>query len=233
MPMAPPPPASRHPLSTRLWHWVNFACLTILFMSGLNISNAHPQLYWGEWGFDPRAAWLVLPKFPGWATIPGYYSLAEARQWHFLAAWPFAVGLAIYLVVALVRGHFRDFILRRNELRWSTILADIRLHLKFDFTAHYGRFNLLQKFLYIAVLFVGLPLMILTGLTLSPAMGTAWPWLLDIFGGRQSARSIHFIVSWALFAFFVLHVLAVLFSGPIGQIRDMITGGRKPVGESA
>ena len=233
MAMPPPPLPPRHALSTRLWHWVNFACLVILFMSGLNISNAHPQLYWGEWGFDPRTAWLRLPEFPGWMTIPGYYSLAEARLWHFLAAWPFALGLALYLAVALARGHFRDFVLRRSELRWATIVADLRQHLKFDFSAHHGRFNLLQKFLYIAVLFIALPLMIFTGLTLSPAMGTAWPWLLDLFGGRQSARSIHFIVAFGLFAFFVLHVLAVLLSGPIGQLRDMITGGRKVAEEAS
>ena len=226
---APPPrpaPSTRHALSTRIWHWANFAALAILFLSGLNISNAHPRLYWGQWGFDPATAWLRLPEFPSWMTIPGYYSLAEARLWHFLAAWPFAVGLALYLLVALARGHLRDFVLRRRELRWATIAADLRQHLKLDFTPHSGRFNLLQKFLYIAVLFVGLPLMILTGLTLSPAIDAAWPWLLDLFGGRQSARSIHFIVAWALFAFFVLHIVAVLLSGPIGQIRDMITGGR-------
>lgn len=232
MPPPPLPPrqalSTRHAPSTRIWHWVNFACLTILFMSGLTISNAHPRLYWGEWGFAPADAWLILPEFPGWMTIPGTYNLAEARLWHFLAAWPFALGLAIYLVVALVRGHFRDFVLRRSELRWSTIAADLRQHLKFDFTAHHGRFNLLQKFLYIAVLFIGLPLMIFTGLALSPAMDAAWPWLIDVFGGRQSARSVHFLVAWGLLGFLVLHVLAVLLSGPVGQIRDMITGGRSP-----
>ena len=216
----------RHARSTRLWHWLNAVCLFLLFFSGLNISNAHPQLYWGQWGFDPATAWLRLPTFPAWMTIPGYYSLAEARLWHFLAAWPFALGLALYLPVGLLRGHFRDFGLRRDELRWRTIAADLRQHLRLDFTAHYGRFNLLQKYLYILVLFVGLPLMILTGLALSPAMGTAWPWLLDVFGGRQSARSVHFVVAWGLFAFFLLHVLAVLLSGPVGQVRDMFTGGR-------
>ncbi|HUQ13673.1 MAG TPA: cytochrome b/b6 domain-containing protein [Novosphingobium sp.] len=213
-------------MSTRLWHWVNALALFVLFFSGLNISNAHPQLYWGQWGFDPATAWLRLPTFPAWMTIPGYYSLAEARLWHFLAAWPFALGLAIYLVVALWRGYLSDFVLHRDELRWRTIVADVRQHLKLDFTPHFGRFNLLQKYLYILVLFVGLPLMILTGLTLSPSMSTAWPWLLDTFGGRQSARSIHFVVAWGLFGFFVLHVLAVALSGPVGQVRDMIIGGR-------
>jgi thiosulfate reductase cytochrome b subunit len=216
----------RHALSTRIWHWLNAVCLVVLFMSGLNISNAHPQLYWGEWGFDPRTAWLRLPEFPHWATIPGYYSLAEARLWHLLAAWPFAIGFALFLAAALIGGHWRHFVLNRRELRWATIRADLVHHLKLDFTAHDGPFNLLQKYLYILVLFVALPLMIFTGLSLSPAMDSAWPWLLEVFGGRQSARSLHFVLAWGLLVFLVLHILAVLLSSPLKQIRDMITGGR-------
>ena len=216
----------RHTLGTRLWHWVNFAAIFVLFFSGLNISNAHPQLYWGQWGFDPATAWLRLPHFPGWMTIPGYYSLAEARSWHFLAAWPFALGFAAFLLALLFGRHGRDFVLRRRELTAGALREDFARHLKLDFAAHGGAFNLLQKYLYIAVLFIFLPLMILTGLTLAPAMDVAFPWLLDLFGGRQSARSIHFVTAWGLFGFFVLHVAAVLLSGPVGQVRDMITGGR-------
>ena len=67
---------TRHALSTRLWHWVNALSLVVLFMSGLNISNAHPHLYWGEWGFAPEDAWLHVQRFPGWATIPSYQDLA-------------------------------------------------------------------------------------------------------------------------------------------------------------
>lgn len=217
----------RHALGTRVWHWVNVVALFILFFSGLNISNAHPQLYWGQDGFSPADAWLLLPRFPAWMTIPGYYSLAEARLWHFLAAWPFAFGLLFFLVVLPFTRHGRQFRLRREELRLAAIREDIGHHLKLDFDPPPGKsFNLLQKYLYIAVIFVGLPLMVLTGLTLSPGMNAPFAWLLDVFGGRQSARSIHFIVAWGLFAFFVLHILAVLASGPIGQIRDMITGGK-------
>ena len=217
----------RHALGTRLWHWVNVVAIGILFFSGLNISNAHPQLYWGQWGFDPATAWLRLPHFPGWMTIPGYYSLAEARLWHFLAAWPFAFGLLLFMVALPFTRHGRQFRLRREELRLAAIREDIGHHIKLDFDPPPGKsFNLLQKYLYIAVIFIGLPVMILTGLTLSPGLNAAFPWLLDVFGGRQSARSIHFIVAWGLFAFFILHILAVLLSGPIGQVRDMITGGR-------
>lgn len=216
----------RHSLPTRLWHWLNVVAMFVLFFSGLNISNAHPWLYWGHAGFAPGQAWLAVPKFPGWMTIPGYYSLADARLWHFLAAWPFAFGLLAFLAALLVTRHGRDFVLRRRELTASAIREDIAHHIKLDFEPPAGSaFNLLQKYLYILVLFVGLPLMILTGLALSPAMDAAAPWLLDLFGGRQSARSLHFLTAWGLAGFVVLHLAAVLASQPVRQVRDMITGG--------
>ncbi len=216
----------KHRLSTRVWHWVNLLALVILFMSGLNISNAHPHLYWGQWGFEPGRAWLNVIEFPGWATIPGYYNLAAARQWHILFAWVFAVGLLAYLLVALVNGYLRrDIATGRKEWRWSAIRADIAAHLQFDFHHGAGKYNFLQKLAYGVVLFILLPLMIASGMAISPGTDAAFPWLLDVFGGRQSARSIHFIVAWSLFGFFILHVVLVLLSGPIGQLRDMITGG--------
>lgn len=218
----------RHSLLTRLWHWLNVVAIAVLFFSGLNISNAHPQLYWGQAGFDPREAWLALPHFPGWMTIPGYYSLAEARLWHFLAAWPFAIGLLVFLLALPLTRHRRDFALRRRDLTLGAIREDIGHHLRLDFDPPPGAaFNLLQKYLYIFVLFIALPLMVLTGLSLSPAMNTAFPWLLDVFGGRQSARSIHFLTAWSLFGFVVAHLAAVLLSNPGRQVRDMITGGRR------
>ncbi|MFC4295709.1 cytochrome b/b6 domain-containing protein [Novosphingobium tardum] len=217
----------RHALSTRLWHWLNAWAMAVLFFSGLGISNAHPRLYLGAWGFDPATAWLEVPRFPFWMTIPGHYSLAEARLWHFLAAWPFALGLALFLVAALASGHWRRFVTHLHEWRLGAIREDLVKHLRRDFAPPPGEsFNFLQKLLYGLVLFIGLPLMILTGLAMSPAMDAAWPWLLDLFAGRQTARSIHFVTAWALFAFFLAHILAVLLSGPIGQLRDMITGGK-------
>jgi Ni/Fe-hydrogenase b-type cytochrome subunit len=217
----------KHRLSTRLWHWVNLLALVILFMSGLNISNAHPWLYWGQWGFQPNTAWLAVHRWPGWATIPGSYNLAVARDWHILFAWVFAVGLLLFLLIALFNRHLgRDIVPGRMELRWPAIRADIAAHLRFDFHHGEGKYNFLQKVAYGLVLFVLLPLMLLTGMAISPGFDAAFPWLIDLFGGRQSARSIHFIVAWAVFGFFVVHVLLVLLSGPIGQLRDMITGGR-------
>ena len=96
--------AKKHAISTRLWHWVNAAAIIVLFMSGLNISNAHRYLYWGDYGFDPKDAWLAVIRFPGWATIPGHYNLALARDWHILAAWPFGIGLLFIWAAMLANG---------------------------------------------------------------------------------------------------------------------------------
>jgi Ni/Fe-hydrogenase b-type cytochrome subunit len=217
----------RHALSTRIWHWVNLLSVAILFMSGLNISNAHRHLYWGEWGFDPKDAWLHVTRFPGWATIPNYYSLAGARDWHVLFAWVFAISLLLFIAAAFLNGHFRrDIATHRGEWRPASIWADVREHLRLNFEHGGGKYNFLQKAAYGTVIFILLPLMILTGMAMSPGADAAWSWLTQVFGGRQSARSIHFIVAWALFAFFLLHVALVLLNRPLKNLRDMITGGR-------
>ncbi len=217
----------KHALSTRLWHWVNALSLIVLFMSGLNISNAHPRLYWGEWGFAPEDAWLQVWRFPGWATIPGYYSLASARDWHVLFSWVFGLSLLLFLVAAQRNGHFRrDIVTGWKDWKPGAIGADLRAHLRFEFDSHAGKYNLLQKAAYGVVLFVLLPLIILTGMAMSPGMDAAWSFLSQMFGGRQSARSIHFIVAWLLFGFFVLHLALVLLNRPAKHVGEMITGGR-------
>lgn len=217
----------RHALSTRIWHWVNVVSVAILFMSGLNISNAHRHLYWGEAGFDPGDAWLHVMRFPGWATIPNYYSLAKARDWHVLFAWVFAISLLLFLLGALLNGHFkRDILTRWKEWRPASVWTDARQHLRGRFEPAEGKYNFLQKASYGLVIFILLPLMVLTGLAISPGADAAWSWLSQVFGGRQSARSIHFIVAWALLAFFVVHVALVLLNKPLTNLRDMITGGR-------
>ena len=218
----------RHTLSTRLWHWLNLVCVVVLFMSGLTISNAHRRLYWGDWGFAAEQAWLTVPRFPDWMTIPGYYSLAVARDWHILMAWPFAVGLLFMWIAMMVNRHFkRDIVTKRREWRPSAIWRDVVEHLKLNFDHHEGKYNFLQKLAYGLVLGVFLPMMIFTGISISPGMEPTFGWLVDLLGGRQSARSLHFIFAFAIAGFFIVHVLLVILSGPIRQMRDMITGGRK------
>ena len=217
----------KHALSTRVWHWVNLVCVVILFMSGLNISNAHRYLYWGDWGFSPDQAWLAVPRFPGWMTIPDYYSLAAARDWHLLAAWPFALGLLFMWVAMLVNRHFqRDLTTKPCEWRPKAVWADIVAHAKLKFDHKGGKYNFLQKLTYGVVLGIFLPMMVFSGLAISPGFEPAMPWLVDFLGGRQSARSLHFIFAFALAGFFILHIALVLLAGPIGLLRDMISGGR-------
>jgi len=228
---APCRPEKKHNLVTRIWHWLNAVTIIILFMSGLNIFNAHPRLYWGEYGFDPADAWFITSRFSHWMTIPGYYSLADARLWHLLFAWVFTIGLTIYLAVSLVNRHlYRDIHISRKEWRPRNLWADVKQHLKLNFSHSDKKYNSLQKISYAGVIFVLIPLMIFTGISMSPAMNANWPWLVDLFGGRQSARSIHFIVAWLLVAFFFVHVALVLLSGPVKQISDMIFGGRSDDG---
>ena len=218
----------RHRLSTRLWHWINFSCLVILFMSGLNISNAHPWLYWGDAGFLPEEAWLSVMRFPGWATIPDYYSLAAARDWHLSTAWLYAIGLLFIWISMLANRHFRrDIAIRRREWHWSAIKEDVRNHLRFKFDPEEGKYNFFQKLSYGLVYVILLPLMIFTGMAISPGWEPTLSWMIDLMGGRQSARSLHFLIAWALFAFFVLHVALVFVSGPIGQMKAMFLGDRK------
>ncbi|MBU2340323.1 MAG: cytochrome b/b6 domain-containing protein [Alphaproteobacteria bacterium] len=223
----------RHALSTRLWHWLNLVFVVILFMSGLTISNAHPRLYWGDWGFAPEQAWLILPRFPDWMTIPGYYSLAVARDWHVLAAWPFALLLLFMWVAMLANRHFRrDIATQRAEWQPANIRRDVGAHLRLRFDHGPGKYNFLQKLAYGLVLGVFLPMMIFTGIAISPGMEPSFSWLVEILGGRQSARSLHFLFAFALLGFFVVHVLLVILSGPLRQIRDMLTGGRHAEGPS-
>lgn len=221
------PTVKRHRLSTRLWHWLNALLLYILFASGLGIFNAHPRLYWGQYGANFDRAWLQLERFGSWWTLPASYNLALSRHWHLAAAPIFAFALLAYMLWSLANRHVsRDLAFRKGELAPRHVWRDIRDHarLRFPTGAAALRYNVLQKASYIGVIFVALPLVILTGLTMSPGMNAAWPWLVDLFGGRQSARSLHFIAAFALAAFFLVHILMVLLAGPLNEIRAMITG---------
>lgn len=228
----PRPPARsiyRHRLPTRVWHWVNALTVFVMLMSGLMIFNAHPRLYWGQYGANFDTPWLHFARrpIPGWATIPSTYNLAAARRWHLAFAWILVVGLLLFVIVSLWNRHVqRDLAPTRDEVKPSHIWSDVKEHSRLRFPTGDAalRYNILQKLSYVAVVFVLLPLIVLTGLTMSPAMDAAWPWLVDLFGGRQSARSIHFIGAFALLAFIVVHLLMVVLAGPINEIGSMITG---------
>jgi thiosulfate reductase cytochrome b subunit len=165
--------------------------------------------------------------FPSWATIPSGYNLAGARSWHFLFAWLLFVPGLLFWTISLLNRHFRrDLAATKEELAPRHIWRDIRNHarLRFPTGAEARDYNILQKLSYLGVIFLLLPLMVLTGLAMSPGMDAGWPWLLDLFAGRQSARSIHFIVAMLLLGFILVHLLMVVLAGPINEVRSMITG---------
>ena len=216
----------RHALATRLWHWVNAVSVFILLGSGLGISNAHPRLYWGRYGANFDHAWAQLPRFPAWITIPANYNLAISRRWHLFFALVFAFGLLAFMVASLLNRHFARLKLSAKDVSARHLAEDVRDHWNFRFhdADDPGAYNSLQKWSYILVIFVALPVMIFTGLALSPGMDAAWPLLLDIFGGRQSARSIHFIAASLIGGFIVVHLVLVILAGAWNEGRSMLTG---------
>ena len=217
----------RHRLATRIWHAINAVAIFILIGSGLGISNAHPRLYWGHYGANFDLAWWQLPRFPSWLTIPANYNLALSRRWHLFFALVLAFGLLGYMIVSLINRHFaRDLRVRRAELAPRHLIEDAQAHLDFRFhdPERPLAYNIWQKLSYVGVIFVLLPLVILTGLALSPNMDAAWPWLIELFGGRQSARSIHFLCMIALTLFVIIHLTLVILAGPLNEVRSVITG---------
>ncbi len=160
--------------------------------------------------------------FPGWATIPSFRDLATGRVIHFFFGWLFVATILLWFVWSFFSGHIRrDVLPGPDDLR--ALPRDIADHARFRFHRK-RRYGPLQKLAYFGVFFVLFPLVILTGLTMSPGMNSAWPWLLDIFGGRQTARTIHFAAMALLVLFFVVHIVMVVLAGPINELRSMITG---------
>ncbi len=248
----------------RIFHWTNAVALTLLLMSGLNIFNAHPALYWGSSSYSgkppllmmtlkeapdgsPRGVTRVLGHefdttgvfglsttpngqlaargFPSWLTIPDGNWLAMARTWHLFFAWVLVINGLAYVGYALWSRHLaRDLAPTRMDLRGFG--ASIVEHLKFRHAKGEAatRYNVLQKLAYLVVIFVLLPLMILMGLALSPWANAVWPGWVELFGGRQAARTIHFVCAWLIVLFVCIHVFEVIITGLWNNVRSMITG---------
>jgi thiosulfate reductase cytochrome b subunit len=251
----------RHRLPVRVMHWINVVCLTVLLMSGLNVFNAHPALYWGQessfanpWiSFRARdtpagpigvttiaghefvtTGVLGLSNFegrpharafPGWATIPTAQWLAMGRHWHFFFAWIFVINGICYLAWTIFSRHLkRDLLPTREELR--TIGTSIKNHVLFRHPTgdDARRYNVLQNLAYLVVIFGLLPLVVIAGLAMSPRLDTVFTGWVELLGGRQSARTLHFLAAFGLLAFVLIHVFEVLISGVWNQLRSMITG---------
>jgi thiosulfate reductase cytochrome b subunit len=248
----------RHGLIVRVTHWVNLLALIFLLMSGLQIFNAHPGLYWGKQSdfahpllvmaasdqnpqrgvtviaghsFD-TTGWFGVSNdadgqpiergFPRFMTWPADQDLSTGRRWHFFFAWMFVLNGFIYLASGILSRHFaRDLWPSWSDIRHIPRSIAEHVRLRFPHVAHY---NVLQKLAYISAALIALPLMVLTGLTMSPGMDAAFPALLEFFGGRQSARTIHFVTASFLVLFVFVHAVMVLVSGVFNNLRSMITG---------
>jgi thiosulfate reductase cytochrome b subunit len=192
---------------------------------GITTVLGHRFATTGVLGVSEEGGQATVRGFPKWTTIPTYQDLATGRLWHFFFAWLFVVNGAFYVVYSLLTRHvWRDLLPSRQQLGGigHTFLEHLRFRFpKGDEAKHY---NVLQKLAYLAVIFVLVPVIILAGLTMSPQMDASQPWLLTLFGGRQSARTIHFLVASALLLFVLVHVFMVLVSGVWNNLRSMITG---------
>jgi Ni/Fe-hydrogenase b-type cytochrome subunit len=249
----------RHNRVTRLTHWINALALAILFMSGLQIFNAHPHLYWGhasnpgtallsisssaasgdERGYVELLGWrtdttgflgvqhtetgAVEQAFPGWMTIPSYYWLAGGRHFHFFFAWVFVLNGGLYVIYNLLNGHMRKFFLTPRDVAKIPAMALYYLRLRKK-SPQESEYNPMQKMAYTGVFVLLTPLIILSGLAMSPQLNQAFHWLPAMFGGRQSARTFHFILTFAFAGFVFGHVFMVLTTGVFNNMRSMISG---------
>lgn len=183
---------------------------------------AHPQLYWGDDGYYGYDAWLAFP-FLKTETLTSNWG----RNYHFLFAWVFVLNGLIYLLTNFFNKHFfRDLLPSREQLTIAYIVADIRDHLRLQPPRGEAarEYSVLQKLSYLVVVFVLCPILLVTGLSMSPGFTAVMPELLDLVFGRQSGRSIHFIAASLLVLFFVVHIAQVFIAGFINELRAMLTG---------
>ncbi len=261
IPLTKPPVVEsvyRHALPVRIGHWLNVVWFFILIMSGLQIFNAHPALYWGDRSdrdqpllsiraiksddgqvhgvttvlgrqFDTTGVLGYsnnsVRAFPAWATVPSGKWLAMGRQWHLFFAWLFVINGLLFAVYAFTSRHLtRDLAPKGQDLKGIGQAVKDHLVLRHPKGEEAKRYNVLQKLAYLGVLFGLAPLIILTGLTMSPMIDAAFPWLLTLFGGRQSARTIHFLACFSFVGFIVIHVSQVILTGFFNNMRSMVTG---------
>jgi thiosulfate reductase cytochrome b subunit len=181
----------------------------------------------GVLGYSGKPGAEEAVAFPSWATVPSERDLADSRHWHFFFAWLFVLNGLVYWLVGLGRGHIlKDLAPTKADLKPKNVWHEIVTHaqLKFPKGEEARRYNVLQKAAYLAVVLILLPLMVLTGLCMSPGFDAGAPWLVDFFGGRQSARTIHFLTAFSIVGFILVHLFMVVASGTWNNIRSMITG---------
>ena len=223
----------RHSAAVRVTHWITAACFLALLVSGLEIVVSHPRFYWGEVGSVMTEALFEIPIPASRSAVrTGYdFVLPDQNGWsrslHFQSAWAVVFAGLAYLVFGLWTRHFRKHLLPDPaDLSPRSLSRAVVDHLRFKppSEAEAWSYNVLQRIAYLAVIFVLFPLVIWTGLAMSPAVASAFPFTVTAFGGQQSARTIHFFVTVALSLFLLVHVAMVWLAGFRSRVRAMVTG---------
>ena len=225
--------APRHSATVRITHWVTTICFVALLVSGIEIVISHPRFYWGEAGNVLTPPLFQIPIPASRSSVPtGYgYVLPDQNGWsrslHFQAAWAVALTGLVYLIYGVFAGHFRKHLLpAAPDLTWRALSGVIANHLRFKppGEAEAWAYNVVQRLTYLCVIFVLFPLMIWTGLAMSPAIVSVFPAAMTVFGGQQSARTIHFFDTAILVLFLLVHIAMVWLAGFRRRMRGMITG---------
>jgi len=243
------PTVQQHKRWVKSTHWIITVSFLVLVFTGVEILMVHPRLYWGETGNDLTPALLELPisrnyQHGGWENTIQFsdqtggpvsasrtYDIFNQNDWgrslHFLAGWFLVLTGVVYLFIGIFSGHIRKYLWPQiKELSPTLVWRDIINHLRMRIAPatvgpHYG---LLQKFSYIVVIFILMPVIVMTGMTMSPAITASYPFLLKIFFGAQSARTIHFFTALALVLFLIVHIIMVVKTGFRQHIRAMTIG---------
>jgi thiosulfate reductase cytochrome b subunit len=230
----------RHSALVRVTHWITTLAFLALLVTGVEILISHPRFYWGEAGNVLTPPLFKLPIPASRSTVPtGYgYVLPDQNGWsrylHFQSAWVLVLTGLLYVCFGFLTGHFRrNLFPARGDLKGGAVSRVIgqHLHLRPARAEEAWSYNILQRLSYLAVIFVLFPLVIWTGLAMSPAVASAIPAVVTVLGGQQSARTIHFFVSIFLVLFLVVHVVMVYLAGFRNRVRAMITGRLAARGE--
>lgn len=219
----------------RVTHWISALCLLTLLVTGIEILISHPRFYWGEDGNLNTPALFSIPIPASRGSVPtGYgYVLPDQNGWsrylHFQTAWLIVPTGLWYVLSGLRSGHFRNNMLPSgSDLAPKHLAKVLANHLRLKLGEDRRSYNPLQRIAYLSVIFVALPLMIWTGLAMSPGVTAMFPFLIDILGGHQSARTLHFFGTLFLVLFLFVHILMVCLAGFRDRMRGMITGKSKP-----
>src|SRR5215470_2213862 len=223
----------RHSFLIRVTHWMTTIAFLVLLVTGLEIVVSHPRFYWGETGNDNTQPLFKIPIPSSRSLVPtGYgYVLPDQNGWsrylHFQSAWLLVLTGLLYVGVGFFRGHFRrELFPTRSDLSARQLMSSIAEHLRFKRPSaeEAWSYNVLQRLAYLLIIFVLFPLIIWTGLAMSPSFVSAVPAAVNLLGGQQSARTLHFFVSGLLVLFLLVHIIMIFVAGFRNRMRAMITG---------